>query len=196
MNRQQRIEQASSDEAAIRADGADHPPSVERVIEAILFVGGAPLTAEAACAAVRGLTAPQFAQAIEALHRSYRRQNRPYTIRAVGESYSLTLRQAFAEVRERLHGGVREARVSPAALDVLALVAYRQPITKREIDSLKGGDSGALLRQLVRRGLVEPGRQMDGPRRDATFGTTARFLELFGLRSLDDLPQTQDLQLL
>ena len=77
---------------------------------------------------------------------------------------------------------------------MLALVAYRQPATKMEIDSLRGVESGALLRQLVRRGLIAVVQRGDAERRDVAYGTTGRFLELFGLGSLEDLPRTQDLQ--
>jgi segregation and condensation protein B len=93
-----------------------------------------------------------------------------------------------------LHGRQREARLSPAAIDVLALVAYRQPATRQEIDNLRGADSGALLRQLVRRNLIAVVQRGDGQHREVSYGTTPRFLELFQLQSLDDLPQTQDLQ--
>ncbi len=95
---------------------------------------------------------------------------------------------------EKLHGGVREARLSTAAVDVLALVAYRQPATKAEIDSLRGGESGALLRQLVRRGLIQVVYRGEASRKEVSYGTTARFLELFNLQSLEDLPRTRDLQ--
>jgi segregation and condensation protein B len=92
---------------------------------------------------------------------------------------------------------MREARLSPAAIDVLALVAYRQPATKQEIDSIRGTESGHLLRQLVRRRLIDIVHRTESlleKKREVSYGTTERFLELFGLKSLDDLPQTQDLQ--
>jgi len=76
------------------------------------------------------------------------------------------------------------------------LVAYRQPATKQEIDSLRGAESGALLRQLVRRNLIAIVHRAESDRREVAYGTTGRFLELFGLNSLDDLPRTQDLQVL
>jgi segregation and condensation protein B len=95
---------------------------------------------------------------------------------------------------EKLYGGQREARLSTAAIDVLALVAYRQPATKAEIDSLRGADSAGLLRQLVRRGLIQVVYRADAAQREVSYGTTPRFLEWFGLQSLDDLPRTQDLQ--
>jgi segregation and condensation protein B len=170
------------------------PPPVARVVEALLFVGGAPLTAMRACETIRGLSEGQFLQAIDCLNRDYRLQGRPYAILSRNAGYILALRPRFREVVERLHGGQREARLSPAAIDALALVAYRQPVTKQEIDGLRGAESGALLRQLVRRGLVAVIQRADAQQREVSYGTTQRFLDLFHLRSLDDLPQTHDLQ--
>jgi segregation and condensation protein B len=170
------------------------PPPPERIIEALLFIGGAPLSSASACEVVRGLTPEQFSQAIEALSLLYRRQGRPYQIQAQGAGFVLTLRPRYRGVTEKLYGTAREARLSPAAIDVLALVAYRQPATRQEIDSLRGADSGALLRQLVRRGLVTIVHRAEAAQREVCYGTTGRFLHLFSLRSLDDLPRTQDLQ--
>ncbi len=170
------------------------PPPLLRIVEALLFVGGAPLTPIRACDAVRGLTPAQFTQLIDQLNRDYRKQGRPYWVQVRDQGYVLTLRSRYRPVLEKLYGTTREARLSPAAVDVLSLVAYRQPATKQEIDSLRGAESGALLRQLVRRGLVAVVSRGEAGQREVCYGTTGRFLELFRLRSLDDLPQTQDLQ--
>ena len=170
------------------------PPTPLRIIEALLFVGGQPLTAARAGEIIRGLTVDQFSEALDTLNRSYRRQGRPYAIVPQSPGYVLTLRPRFRRVVDKLYGGIREARLSAAAIDVLALLAYRQPATKIEIDGIRGADSGALLRQLVRRGLATVLERGDASRKQVTYGTTPRFLELFSLRSLDDLPRTQDLQ--
>lgn len=170
------------------------PPPPVRIVEALLFVGGPPLTGRRVCEIIRGLSPEQFTEAVDTLNRAYRTQNRPYTILAQGDGYVLTLRPNFRGVVEKLYGGPREARLSTVAIDVLALVAYRQPATKAEIDSLRGADSGGLLRQLVRRGLVQVVYRADAQAREVSYGTTPRFLEWFGLQSLDDLPRTQDLQ--
>ena len=138
--------------------------------------------------------AAQFTQAIDTLNQAYRRQGRPYTIQAQGQGYALSLKLRFKPVVDKLFGTIREARLSPAAIDVLSLVAYRQPATKQEIDSLRGAESGSLLRSSVRRGLLAVVHRGDAAQREVSYGTTARFLELFHLKSLDDLPQTQDLQ--
>ena len=95
-------------------------------------------------------------------------------------------------LQEKVYGAVREARLSTAAVDVLALVAYRQPVTKNEVDGLRGAESGGILKQLVRRGLAQVVFRGDAAQKEVMYGTTPRFLEMFGLQSLDDLPKTQD----
>jgi segregation and condensation protein B len=176
------------------AENEATPPAPLRIVEALLFVGGAPLTAKRVCEIIRGFSPEQYTQALDTLNHAYRVQHRPYLIVARGEGYALTLRPKYRGVMEKLYGGQREARLSTAAIDVLALVAYRQPATKAEIDSLRGADSGGLLRQLVRRGLIQVAYRADAAQREVSYGTTPRFLEWFGLQSMEDLPRTLDLQ--
>ncbi len=118
---------------------AASPPPLVRIVEALLFVGGQPLTATRASEVIRGLSVTQFTQTIDALNRDYRRQGRPYMVEAHGQGYVLTLRLSHRHVLNRLYGTMREARLSPPAIDVLALVAYRQPVNKQEIDSVRSG---------------------------------------------------------
>lgn len=170
------------------------PPPPERIVEAMLFVGGPPLTPPAVAAAVRGFTADRLRETVDLLNRTYRGQNRPYSIQARDAGYVLVVKPAYAAVRERLLGGTREARLSQPALDVLSLIAYRQPVTKPDIDALRGADSAAVLRQLVRLGLAVVSRRGEAGAREVCYGTTPRFLEVFGLSSLDDLPRLGDTQ--
>jgi segregation and condensation protein B len=167
------------------------PPAPEQLVEAMLFVGGQPLTADRFCAILR-VPADVFHAAVDALTRKYKAQNRPYSIQPRDDGYALVIRPLFRALRDKLYGGPREARLTQPALDVLSLVAYRQPITKADIDALRGHDSGAVLRQLVRLGLVAVTRRGESDRRDVCYGTTPRFLELFNLASLDDLPRLGD----
>lgn len=175
-----------------RAPTSTAPPPLPRILEALLFVGGAPLTPMRAAEAVRDLDEDEFHQVIAGLNRDYRAQGRPYHIQLQEHGYVLMLRPKYVGVREKLYGGVREARLSQAAVDVLSLVMYRQPATRQEIDGLRGADSGAVLRQLIRYGLVALHR-IEGEK-ESRYVTTPRFLQLFRLSSLDDIPQTQDLQ--
>jgi len=163
------------------------PPSPIQIVEALLFVGGPPLTAEDAADAIRGLGAEQFRGCIEVLNRVYRAQNRPYSVVHGPTGYVLRVSNRFTGIRERLYGGPREARLNQPALDALSLVAYRQPVPKSEIDAARGADSGTVLRQLVRLGLVAVTEAGDS--NESAYETTPRFLEVFRLRDLDDLPE-------
>ncbi|MBN9122055.1 MAG: SMC-Scp complex subunit ScpB [Planctomycetes bacterium] len=168
------------------------PPSPEQLIEAMLFVGGHPLAAANACSAIRGLTPERFQTAIDALNRRYREQWRPYAVEPRGDGFALVVRPAYRNLRERLFGGPRETRLSQPALDVLSVVAYRQPVGKAEVDAVRGTDSGATLRQRVRLGLIAVQHRADATGREVRYGTTPRFLDVFDLASLDELPRLGD----
>jgi segregation and condensation protein B len=186
--------EGQSDAEVPLAESTQSPPSPVRILEALLFVGGPPLTAARARGIIRGLTDDQFGEAVAELSAAYRRQGRPYVVQPRGAGFVLTLRPRYQHVVEKLQGGLREARLSTAAVDVLALVAYRQPVNKAEIENFRGAESGGLLRQLVRRGLIQIAQRSEAGVKEITYSTTSRFLELFGLQSLDDLPRTRDLQ--
>lgn len=168
------------------------PPSAIQIVEGMLFIGGPPLTAAKACSAVRGLTPERFHELTDELARKYRRQNRLYTVQPKEDGFVLAVKPAYRGVKERLTGGPREARLSQPALDALSLIAYRQPISKPEVDSLRGADSGGLIRQLVRLGLIAVAPAEDTDPKTVRYATTRRFLDLFGLGSLDDLPRLAD----
>ena len=96
-------------------------------------------------------------------------------------------------MRNRFYGRVREATLSQAAIDILALVAYNQPITNERVSRLRGHPSGSILAQLVRRQLLRIERPDEMPR-TPIYHTTPRFLALFGLESLEELPRSQELE--
>lgn len=175
------------------ADEAGPPPAIERIVESLLFAGGQPLTAELATRTLRGLDAAGFHEAIEKLNRQYRRDGRPFVVQPRADGYVLELRPGLEHLRDRLIAGPRAAKLTVPQLDVLAAVAYKQPVTRSEVDALRGAESAGTLRQLVRLGLVAVQDGVPGTTEPA-FVTTPRFLEVFGVRSLDDLPRTDDLQ--
>lgn len=162
-----------------------------RVIEALLFVGNEPLAPDRVLAAFPSITAAEFLQAIRKLTYRYETQNRPYQIRRAGGGYVLELRPRFREnlrARARVDRGVKLPR---PVVEVLSLVAYRQPITKEEMEALSGSDPSGAIRQLLRRGLIE--RQSKEKGVSPTFVTTQRFLELFQIESLEELPSSEEL---
>jgi len=168
--------------------------TAEQVIEAALFVGGQPLTSRRLCQMLRGdYDLDAIEQAIDDLNLRYQEQSRPYEIRLGEGGYRMTLRDEYERLRHRVYGiGPREVKLSQDVLEVLALVAYRQPITQAQIEELGKSGPGPALRQLLRRELISLERDAEDRKR-VTYSTTRRFLTLFGLGSLDDLPQASEL---
>jgi segregation and condensation protein B len=171
-------------------------PSMEQIFEAMLFVGGVPLNFECAKKAIRGLSESQFHDLSKNLNLKYKTQNRPFLIRFQNGAYLLNISQKYQTLREKLYGGPREARLSQHALDILSLIAYRQPLSKSEIDAIRGAESGTILRQLIRLGIISIGRRGQGNEQIVSYSTTNRFLELFQMSSLDDLPRLGETQIL
>jgi segregation and condensation protein B len=166
-----------------------------QVIEALLFVGGQPLTAKTICDLLRSdFDAGFVEQAIEEIEHRYSRQNRPSEIRRGEGGYRIALRSEYEPLRNRVYGfGPKQVRLSQEALEILALVAYRQPITRRKTEEIAKRNAGSALRQLSERGLLVLERPDGTPPEDAQYRTSARFLQLFGVARLDDLPQIEDI---
>ncbi len=160
-----------------------------------MFVGGQPLTAKTICGLLRGdFDAGFVEQAIEEIDRRYSRQNRPYEIRRGEGGFRIALRSEYEPLRNRVYGfGPKQVRLSQEALEILALVAYRQPISRRKTEEIARRNAGSALRQLLERGLLILEHPNETPPEDAQYRTSARFLQLFGVARLDDLPQIEDL---
>jgi len=166
------------------------PPTPLQILESMLFLGGGPLSEEVACRVLRGWNGEQFRAGIEMLDRTWRSQRRPYLLAFADGGWQMALRPRYRAIREKLDGGPRQVRLTQAMTDCLALIAYRQPLGRVEVDTVRGTDSTGVLRNLVRLGLIAVVRRGDADDREIRYGTTPRFLEVFGLRSLDDLPRT------
>lgn len=167
------------------------------ITEALLFVGqpdNAPLSAERLASTMRDVTPAEVAAAVGQLNARYDADGAPYTIAESAGGYRMVLREEFRRVREKFHGKVRQARLSPAAMEVLAVVAYRQGVTLADIDGLRREKSQSLVNQLVRRGLLRLERSPQAPKQ-GVYVTTERFLRLFGLTSLDQLPRAEEFDL-
>lgn len=165
------------------------------ILEAMLFVGNAdnaPLEAQHVASLMRGVTAPEIDTLVIELNKSYMQEGAPYQIVGEAGGYRLALREQYSRTRDKFYGRVREARLSQAAIEVLSIVAYNQPVTTDQVSKFRDAKSGAILSQLVRRQLLRVERFDDQPR-IANYSTTDRFLGLFGLDCLGDLPRSEDL---
>jgi len=164
-------------------------PPVEDLVafyEDLLFVAERPLTL-AELADKASVPRPQAEAALGTLESDLESAGRGLRLQRLDDAYQLV---TAPEVGERLAGfAARDvARVTPAALEALAIIAYRQPCTRSEIDRVRGVDSDYVIRSLLHRRLITEVGRRDTPGRPILYGTTFAFLERFGLTSLDDLP--------
>ncbi len=170
--------------------------SPRSILEAILFVGhpeNRPVSSREVAQLMRGVRASEIDEMVQELNAEYAAQKCPYEIRSVESGYRLELRSEFSRLRDKVYGRVRAAKLSQPAVDVLAIVAYNQPITREQVDEIRARPSGAILSQLVRRELLRIDRVVEGGKKGNRFVTTDRFLTLFGLSNLEELPQGQEL---
>jgi len=170
--------------------------SPRTVVEAMLFVGrpdGASISAREMAAAMRGVSPAEIDTTVAELNAIYRRAAAAYEIVSSASGYRLQLRAEFCRMRDKLFGRNREAKLSPAAIEVLSIVAYNQPATLDAINELRGAASGPPLQSLVRRKLVAVTRPADRGQ-PPSYSTTERFLRLFGLESAAALPRSEELE--
>ena len=167
--------------------------NVEQIVEAVLFASDAPLKAEEIARADESLDEDRVEEALEGLRRYYDEAERAFQVVEVAEGFQLLTRPDFATYLERFDTVPRPSRLSGPALETLAIVAYRQPIGRIEVEYIRGVSSSGVLRSLQDRALIEVVGRGEGLGRPLLYGTTGRFLEHFGFASLDELPRPEEL---
>jgi segregation and condensation protein B len=182
------------DDDDAEGDGPRPPPAALLVpaVEACLFAMGGVVTVAQLSAALH-VDETGVRAALTALDARLGRTGAGVRLVAVADGWQLRTDARFAPWVATIRGG-KPFRLSRPALEVLSVVAFRQPVTKGGIDDIRGVDSGGVLRMLLERGLVRILGRSDDPGRPLTYGTTPAFLELFGMRSLADLPTLKDLR--
>ena len=173
--------------------GAAHDTRIAR-LEATLFLSRQPQTSRK-LAQLAGLADGTKARTlVRTLNRRYDALGSAFRIEEVAGGFQLMTRPKFAPWLRRLHPASPEVRLSPPAMETLAVVAYRQPVLRAEIEAIRGVQSGEVLRQLIERDLVRIAGRSDELGRPFLYGTTRQFLQVFGLRHLDELPRADVLR--
>jgi len=175
-------------------DNAACPISPESIIEAILFVGvpkDVKLTSRKVAAVLRDVSPKEVTKIVRELNAKYEQEDAAYRIESDGGVFKMILDPKLEEFQREFFGRNREVRLSQAAIDVMAVVAYNQPTTREQVEKIRSRPSGSVLAQLVRRELlnVEPGETNSKVK---YYSTTDRFLDLFNLDEIADLPQSHE----
>ncbi|MCE2982969.1 MAG: SMC-Scp complex subunit ScpB [Parachlamydia sp.] len=164
--------------------------AIKKVIEALLFTSSDPLP----LAKIREITDTlyplpprQLRRLIEDLKQEYIAQQRAFKLDEIGQGYVLRTHVEYAPYLELLFRQKRGEKLSPAATEVLSIIAYRQPITRPHIDAIRGVDSSGTVAQLLERELIEPVGKLEAPGRPTLYATTKLFLKHYGLKEIKDL---------
>lgn len=175
-------------------DNAACPITPESIVESILFVGvprGEKLTSKKIASVLRDVSPKEVNAIAKKLNERYERENAAYRVSFESKSLSLVLAEDLGELQNEFFGRNREATLSQPAIDILAVVAYRQPVGREEIEKARNKPVGGILKQLVSRDLLSVDADKENPRKKL-YRTTDRFLDLFRLTELADLPQAHD----
>jgi segregation and condensation protein B len=182
--------------------------NLARVIEALLFSAQKPISIREMVAAIKGagaedelspnefarVTKAEIAAALEQLKIGYIQEQRAFQIIEKAEGWQLVTDPAFARWVRQLFPAPKPARLTAPALETLAIIAYRQPITRADVEAVRGVTIDGVLQTLMERGLVKISGRAEVPGRPLLYETTQFFLDHFGLRTLDELPNVEELR--
>mgnify|MGYP000072064004 CR=1 FL=1 len=164
-----------------------------QIVEAVLFSSDQPVTPADLMKIAEIQDKDELKDIIEALRNEYNHQRRSFQINDIANGYLLLTRPEFSVYVEKLYGKTQKYRLTRSALETLAIIAYKQPITKPLLDRIRGVESGYILNKLLEYDLIKVLGRAEKPGRPLLLGTTDNFLQYFGLKRLSDMPKLEEL---
>ena len=166
---------------------------LKNIIEALLFASDTPLTLQKLKEIMEQDSITVVRQAIESLKAFYEAQGSALMVVEVAGGYQIASRKEYAGLVQKLFKGRQASRLTQRGLETLAIIAYKQPITKNEIENIRGVNVDGVIKTLLERNLVTIEGREKAPGNPLLYGTTKYFLEYFGLKSLEDLPKLKEI---
>ncbi|MCI9475821.1 SMC-Scp complex subunit ScpB [Anaerovoracaceae bacterium 41-7] len=167
--------------------------TIKSALESMMFIWGEPLEVKT-CADLFNISKEDMMEYFLELKDEYEQEGRGIVVRQVGKSFQFVTRPENAEFIERLCTPVKVKKLSQSALEVLAIIAYKQPVTKGEIDAIRGIKCDRVIDGLVKKDLICAKGRSEGIGRPILYGTTDTFLKNFGFTSLKELPEIEDIE--
>ncbi len=175
-------------------DFAFNPDEVKSILEAVLFVVSEPISLKQFSQVLNGASTRQIRQILKLLRDEYRDTNRSFELIEIANGFQICTHSKYNSWIEKFHTRQVRVKLSPAALETLTIVAYKQPVTRTEIEEIRGVNSDSVLNSLIEKGLVRIAGRNPGPGRSLLFATTDEFLQLFGLKDLAELPSMEEIE--
>jgi segregation and condensation protein B len=171
----------------------DGEPTVETVVEAVLFASDESLT-DNRLAKISETSVKQVRQSIKNLNEKYQANNNAFRIEQIAGGYQMLTLGTYNYWLKKLLRARSDSKLSSAALETLAIIAYKQPVIRADIEAIRGVAAGEVIRTLCYKGLVKIVGRAEILGRPMLYGTTKKFLEVFGLNTLKDLPKIEELK--
>lgn len=188
----QEIEEDFDQDSHLQWDQIDNQlkSHMKRVIEALLFASAEPISLQKIRDVIDSfhpLKPRQIKKILDELQEDYISQQHAFRLEEIAQGYALRTHEEYAPYIELLYRNKRGEKLSHASTEVLAIIAYRQPMTRPQIDAIRGVDSSGTIAQLLERDLIEPRGKLEAPGRPTLYGTTNAFLKHFGLKDIEQL---------
>ena len=168
---------------------------IKKIVEALLFAVNEPISLRKIIDIIEGVDSKDIREAIKQLREEYDSSDRAFQIEEIANGFQILSRPEYHEWISRVRKKTVEAKLSQSAMETLAIIAYKQPIIRSEIEAIRGVQSGQMIRTLIEKGLVKIVGRDDVLGRPILYGTTKRFLEHFSLKSVKDLPKIDELEM-
>ncbi len=184
---------AATEEGGLERDGSPLA-GLKGIVEAVLFVSGEPISVERLQGVMEGVSRAELMSALRAIQTDYAADGRGLQVVEVAGGLQIATRPDCAPWVKRLEKAKAGARLSRSAMETLAIVAYKQPLVRAEIEQIRGVDTAGVLKTLLDRRLIRIVGRKDIPGRPIMYGTTKQFLQAFGLKDLGGLPALRDIK--
>jgi len=168
--------------------------NLKQIVEALIFASDIPITADQIKGFIGDITGRQIKKAIDELNLEYKKANRAFKIVNVAGGFQMVSRDTYSQWVRKLFLKRSRAKLTPAALETLSVIAFKQPVTKSEVAAIRGVNCDAVMHTLLERKLVTISGRGDGPGRPLLFRTTKEFLRYFGVNDISDLPKPKELE--
>ncbi|HTR44977.1 MAG TPA: SMC-Scp complex subunit ScpB [Thermodesulfovibrionales bacterium] len=164
---------------------------IKSLLEALLFLSGEPVTA-ASFKAIAGVDEPEVKRLMDDLMNDYRNREGGILITEIANGYQMVTNTRYAPWIKKFRGSQASAKLSMPALETLAIIAYKQPLIKAEVEQIRGVSSDGVIKTLLERRLIRIMGRKEAPGKPLLYGTTKEFLQHFGLKDLTELPTLKD----
>jgi len=167
---------------------------LKKTLESLLFVSDSPLPAKKVASFIKDISLEEVEQAFAALAEELNQLERSFQLVRIAEGYQLVTRPEYHKFAKELYKVISKTRLSKASLEALAIIAYKQPVTRAEVEAIRGVEVSNLVQSLLEKRMIRILGRAETPGRPLLYGTTTEFLIHFGLKDLADLPKVSEIQ--